>query len=538
MANSELEKLANQYYADGKWFDAEKLYMRVLASDNTNTLAMFRLAYINVGKLDYGMAEMLLDAALRINPDIDTIKLLAYVKEKLFKLYDAIIMYEKIIELEPSEYLYEIVGNLYVSLELYDNAINITKEYVEKYNTITAYRRLFLLYLNLYKTEELSALKDEIKEKFPNKGLMFNLVGMYKEFIEKDYKEAQTCYEKAVKAGVMIAAYDMALCLKKTRQLGEAEKYCKKILNTYPNKNDVLNLLKEIEFLQKKSRKGYKYYLERELNKEIKTLKNKWNGKIQKNKTILVVSDIRGGEFIINLRYLSELKDKFKKVIFASNPDAQSLMNFSGIRVISSNDVFKTEYDCYVLLSELPYYLNRTFENVVQVKPYIKTGCVDLQENNYKVGLFWKVNGDSFKALRQETIDIAKIMPELFEIEGVTYYSFQNNDIFDTIMQFPQIKNISSEIHNLEDCAKYINSMDLIISIDSELLHIAGAMHKKAIGMISFDSAWYWFNNNANTEWYESVELVKQNLGDDWTKVSKDVVERVKEYNAKYQKAK
>ena len=58
MAN-ELEKLAGQYYDSGNWFEAEKLYMRILASDNQNTVAMFRLAYINVGKLDYGMAEML-----------------------------------------------------------------------------------------------------------------------------------------------------------------------------------------------------------------------------------------------------------------------------------------------------------------------------------------------------------------------------------------------------------------------------------------------------------------------------------------------
>ena len=159
----ELEKLANQFYEEGNWFEAEKLYMRILASDNQNTLAMYRLAYINVGKLDYGMAEMLLDAALRIKPEFETIELLAYVKEKMFKLYDAIIMYEKLIELEPSENLYEKVCNLYVSLELYDNAINITKDYIEKFHTIIAYRRLFLLYLNLYKKTELTNLITEIK---------------------------------------------------------------------------------------------------------------------------------------------------------------------------------------------------------------------------------------------------------------------------------------------------------------------------------------------------------------------------------------
>lgn len=537
MAN-ELEKLAGQYYDSGNWFEAEKLYMRILASDNQNTVAMFRLAYINVGKLDYGMAEMLLDAALKVKPELETIKLLAYVKEKLFKLYDAIIMYEKVLELEPSEELYEIVGNLYISLELYDNAINITKDYVEKYHTIFAYRRLFLLYLNLYKKDELAELSKEIKEKFPNKGLMFNLVGMYKEFIEKDYSEAQALYEKAVKMGVPTATFDLAQCLKKTGRYDEAEKYCKKILNTYPNKNDVLNLLKEIEFLQRKTRKGYKFYLERTLNKELQTLKNKWNGKEFKNKTLLVVSDIRGGEFIINLRYLFELQGKFEKVVFACNSEIKPLIHFNGIRVVDSNDVFKTEYDYYVLLSELPYYLNKSYENISPVKPYISTEKIELNDDNYKVGLLWKPSGDSFKVTHQEAVDIPKYMSGLFDIEGVSYYSFQQNDIFNTILQFPQIKNISNEIHNLEDCAKYLNSMDLIISIDSEVLHLAGAMNKQAIALIPFDSAWYWFNNDKKTEWYSSVEIAKQKNNDDWNEVANLVVERVKEYNAKHQKVK
>ena len=80
--------------------------------------------------------------------------------------------------------------------------------------------------------------------------------------------------------------------------------------------------------------------------------------------------------------------------------------------------------------------------------------------------------------------------------------------------------------------------MDLIISIDSELLHLAGAMNKQAIALIPFDSAWYWFNNDKKTEWYSSVEITKQKNNDDWNEVANLVVERVKEYNAKHQKVK
>lgn len=538
MVNIELEKLADQYYDEGNWFESEKLYMRILASDNKNTNALYKLGFINMGKLDYETSEMLLEAALKVGADLKTLKLLAYVKEKMFKLYDAIIMYEKVIELEPSEELFAIVSNLYITLELYDNAINITKEYIEKFPTIIAYRRLFLLYLNLSKVDELTQLCAEIKEKFANKGLMFNLVGMYKEFIEKDYEEAEKLYEKAVKTGVPTAAFDMALCLKKTGKYDEAEKYCKKILNTYPKKNDVLNLLKEIYFIQRKMRKGYKYYLERSVNDDIKALKHKWDGKNVSGNTILVVADIKGGEFIKNLRYISVLKNKFKKVVLACFSEAESFIRNNKIQVININDICKNDYDCHILLSELPYYLNMTFENIPSAGGYVKSEKMELSDEGFKVGLLWKAAGDTLKAVQQETIDITKYFKELFDIEGVSYYSFQKNDIFNTMAEYPQIKDISSELESLEDYAKYINSMDLIVSIDSEILHLAGALNKKAIGILPFDCAWYWFDNDKKTEWYESVELVKQKKDEGWSPAAKVVVERVKEYNAKHKKVK
>ena len=131
MVNMDLESLADKYSDDGKLFEAEDLYKRLLNANPKNTNALYKLAFINVGKLDYNIAEMLLSAALKIGADIKILKLLAYVKEKQYQLYDAIVMYEQILELEKSEELFVITGNLYIQLELYDNAIHLAKEYVK-----------------------------------------------------------------------------------------------------------------------------------------------------------------------------------------------------------------------------------------------------------------------------------------------------------------------------------------------------------------------------------------------------------------------
>ena len=538
MINLNFEQLADQYYKEGNWFEAEKLYLRILSSNKQNVNAMYKLAYINIGKLNYAASEMLLENALKVYPGLDILKLLAYVKEKLFKFYDALVMYEKVLELEPTAELFEIVCNLYIILELYDNAILSTKEYVEKFPTIIAYRRLFLLYFNLSKNDELQKLLEEIKEKFPNKGLMFNLVGLYKEFIEKDYSEAEKLYEKAVKLGVPTASYDMALCLKKTKKYDEAEKYCKKVLDTYPRKNDILELLKEIYFIQKKVHKGYKYYLQRTLNKDLAGLRNKWNGKDYPNKTLLVIYDTKNNEGIMNLRFLSRLKNKFKNIILACPQEIEGLAKFNKIKTQDINNISDIKYDFYTFLSELQYDLNISFENIPNPDGYLKAQKAEIEGNNFKVGLLWKAPGDTYRIIQQQAIDLKKYLKELFDIEGVEYYSFQKNDIFNTLESFPQIKDLSSELNTLEDCAKYINAMDLIISVDSDILHLAGALKKKAIGLIPYDSEWYWFDNQSKTEWYNSIELEKQSIEGDWSSVTKNVVEKVKKYNAKHKKTK
>lgn len=523
MVNLGLEKIADDYFNERNLFEAEKLYMRILANDKTNRNALYKLAYINVGKLDYSTAEMLLDAALKIGADIKTLMLAAYVKEKLFKLYDAIVMYEKALEFEPSEGLYVIIGNLYIQLELYDNAIHIAEEYVKKFPTIMAYRRLFLIYLNLSKQQKLSELCEEIKQKFPNKGLAFNLLGMYKEFVDKDYDEAVKLYEKAVKLGVPTASFDLALCYKRMKKYDEAEKSCKKILETYPRKNDVLNLLKDIYLTERKMRKGYKYYLERDLNKDIMALKNKWDGKAA-GKTILVIADSVYSDVLRNLRYLKSLQNKFKNVILACSPAFESLLSFNKIKTIAASDINSVEYDKYVLISELPYYLNLTFEQIPKFS--LKSDKVDLGDG-FKIGLLWKPQGDSLKAVNEQTID-TKYFKDLFKISGVQFYSFQKNDIFNTLETYPQIKDLSQELNTLEDYARYVNSMDLIISIDSEVLHLAGCLNIPAIAILPFDAEWYWFDNQNKTEWYPSIELFRQKIGEDWVSVAGKIAEKVR----------
>ena len=77
-----LEKLADENFKKKNFVDAEDLYKRIIAINPHHAIALYRLGHINIGKGDYKTAEMVLDASLKLRPNIDTLKLLAYIKEK------------------------------------------------------------------------------------------------------------------------------------------------------------------------------------------------------------------------------------------------------------------------------------------------------------------------------------------------------------------------------------------------------------------------------------------------------------------------
>ena len=80
--------------------------------------------------------------------------------------------------------------------------------------------------------------------------------------------------------------------------------------------------------------------------------------------------------------------------------------------------------------------------------------------------------------------------------------------------------------------------MDLIIAVDSEVLHLAGAMNVPAIAVLPHNNAWYWFDDKNKTVWYSSVEIIKKGINEDWNAVSEQIVERVIEENGKHKKVK
>lgn len=545
MANIEMTKIADEFFAKNNYSQAEKIYAKILEETPNDVHALENLSVIYFNQNKISQAEGLLEIALKLGYNLKTLKILAAVKDKLYKFYDAIVMYEQIIELEPNEFLYDILQRLYDKVELYDHELKTAKERVEKYESDESYLKLFHTYMKLGRIQELSDLRDELLEKYPNKAYIYDLSALYKEIIDEDLDSAEKLYEKATKMGMKNAFYDLAVCYRKNYKYEEAEKACRKILKTYPDKTSLYYTYASIFFTEKKMNKGYKYYIQRANVKEYSYLKNPWNGTSDKSKEILVVAEQGLGDCIMFARYFKFLSEKFKtvKILVPDTMVDLFSINFeqvknSNIEILPLSKIYETKYDTYVLMMNLPYYLKISFQNIPSPNAYLdcKGLKYDYFKNKYfnndkiKIGLCWRAKGEGIRVALQRTIDINYYLQNLFDIEGVEYYSVQKEDIFNVKDKFPQIIDLSEDLDNFEDTAAAIKNMDLVISIDSAPAHLAGALGIPTFLLLPFCPEWRWFQNDKKTEWYSSVEIFKQKHGQNWSSATEPLIERVKQF--------
>ena len=167
--------------------------------------------------------------------------------------------------------------------------------------------------------------------------------------------------------------------------------------------------------------------------------------------------------------------------------------------------------------------LNFDFSNIPFKDKYLSFNKNDniLNQNKKKIGLFWQGNKRVFK---NRSINIDYFKP-LLKLNNAEFYSFE----VDKEVNIPSnIINLSKKIKNYADTASLLLDLDLLITIDSSIAHMAGALGVKTFLLLPKTAEWRWFNDDNTCSWYDSIKIFKQKTSNDW----KDVILRVeKEIN-------
>jgi hypothetical protein len=136
-----------------------------------------------------------------------------------------------------------------------------------------------------------------------------------------------------------------------------------------------------------------------------------------------------------------------------------------------------------------------------------------------RVGLVWSGNPQHRNDARR-SIDPAKLVP-LLDVAGVEFIALQRHDATTALPDLlaPRVRDLGSALHSLNDTAHALQRLDLLVTVDTSVAHLAGALGVPTLMLIPFVPDWRWMVQRSDTPWYRSVHLLRQSTPFDWSPV-------------------
>ncbi len=258
-----------------------------------------------------------------------------------------------------------------------------------------------------------------------------------------------------------------------------------------------------------------------------------WRGEPLAGKRILVWSEHGRGDAIMTLRFLSVLRDRFGASEVAGMSDAveKCLFQAAGVprfleveldRKVPAAD-FDFQCSLFSLLSLLQVrpdaipgkvpYLRVPGQRSAAWRARVPTG------RNLKVGLVWGGNaGAPFDKLR--SVPLTAFAP-LFDLQGVDYFSLQKDGPRrgDLDPQRLPMTDLMDDCVDFLDTAALIESLDLVISVDSAVAHLAGAIGRPVWLLNRAESEWRWLRDREDSVWYPSMRIFNQTEPRNWAPI-------------------
>ncbi len=234
-----------------------------------------------------------------------------------------------------------------------------------------------------------------------------------------------------------------------------------------------------------------------------------WKGENLSGKTIFVLDEQGIGDVIQFVRYLPFLREKGAKVILQTKKSLVSLFKKNNIADEIISDLPKSvKADFKIYLVSLPFVTQKYILEITEyIKPTKKISFPFEDDVKPKIAITWRGNPQNiFDKLRSfELKEFSKIFNT-----GALFYSFQIDATEDEKAFLKQlgIIDLSEKIKNFEDTANYLAKMDLVISVDTALAHIAGAMNIP-VWIIIGEHDWRWGIDSEKTQWYNSARLIR-----------------------------
>jgi tetratricopeptide (TPR) repeat protein len=277
-----------------------------------------------------------------------------------------------------------------------------------------------------------------------------------------------------------------------------------------------------------------------------------WDGTPMPAGTLTLFCESGLGDVLQFCRVVSRLKGRVGKVVLYLQPYylplARLLATLDGVDEITADPESLRRGDACLSVFSLPYLFNVSLNDAPDPVPYLRADpaisarwALRLRDDHRpRVGLVWGGNPRLAQARisvldRRRSVPLPMLEP-LLATPGVSFYCLQKGEAAEQLRGSPLASRLvdwTAELGDFADTAALMDQLDLTITVDTSVAHLAGALGKPVWMLNRFDSCWRWGPQREDAPWYPTLRIFRQPAFGDWASVVERVAQELRQWAAR-----
>lgn len=422
--------------------------------------------------------------------------------------------------------------------------------------------------------QEAEPIYKEILKSYPNEALVWHNMGDL-EYRKRNYKGAVECLQRAflLHPDNPNTLNTLAIALFYAGRIDEALKLAQSTVKKYPQfvmgypnlgviyvghrrVPEAIEIFSKAislkpDYLQAHLGLGFSYLTQGDLQKGWKEIlwcqrqfpeprpnvfSKAWEGEDIKGKTLFIYIEQGFGDLFHFVRYVHMLVEKGVKVLIENCPAAGDLLSRS---LPAGASIYQGEpFDVACSIMNLGLFCGTEKDTIPSMQGYLQADPEKVakwkkffaKDKSYKVGLSWFGNPSHLNDVNRSTA-LATFAP-LAEIEKCSFYGLQKGD--DTVapanMKFT---HLSSYLETFDDTAAIIMNLDLVITVDTAVAHLAAALGKPTWVLLGFNPDYRWLLDREDTPWYPTMRLFRPTRPNQWVEMIAKIKDQMRKSSPK-----
>ncbi len=359
------------------------------------------------------------------------------------------------------------------------------------------------------------------------------------------FSEAESCYSQALAIAAQSpeAHFNLGVCKQRQGQYDAAQVCFDQAINCRPDFVEAHWYQSFVCLLTGDFARGWDEYawrLRQKQNVPRPFSQPAWDGSSLAGRTILVHDEQGYGDTFQFVRYLSLVKAKGGRVVFECHPKLGPILSgcagYDEIHErVSSGSAPNTEFGTQIHLLSLPQIFQTRLESIPADMPYINANPERVAywrdriagDTGFKIGIAWAGSANHTNELNR-SCSLA-IFQAIADMPGVSLYSLQKGPGSEQADSPPIGMNIKRLDKDMDLTARFVDTaalmvnLDLVISIDTSIVHLSGALGCPVWTLLCASPDWRWGLEGTHSPWYPSMRLFRQSAAGNWDGVMAEV---------------